>query len=350
MKKILIIEDNPEVRENTSEILELSGYDVIEAENGKQGVKKAIDENPDLIVCDIMMPELDGYGVLHLLAKNPNTSSIPFIFLTAKSEKDDFRKGMSMGADDYISKPFDETDLLTAIENRLRKSEAIKLHFSGELEQVKSFINLSTSLADLEDLSKDQTLKEYSKKDFIYLEGSYPRSLFFVNSGQVKTSKTNRDGKELITGLYKKGDFFGYMPLLNNHEHTDTAVALENTEIYIIPKDDFFQLVQNNREVAYQFIKMLANNVEEKEEELLSIAYNTMRRRVANGLITFYDKQEVVSDEGINISRDDLAHLVGTATETVIRTLSEFKEEGLISSNGRKIVFNDIERLKNLKF
>lgn len=350
MKKILIIEDNPEVRENTSEILELSGYDVIDSENGKAGVKKAISELPDLIVCDIMMPELDGYGVLHLLSKNPTTSAIPFIFLTAKSEKDDFRKGMSMGADDYITKPFDETDLLTAIENRLKKSEAIKQQFTGELDQVQSLLNVSSSLAELEELSKNQTLKSYTKKEFVYLEGSYPRSIYFVNSGQIKTSKTNSDGKELITGIYKKGEFFGYMPLLNNHEHTDSAVSLEASEIYLIPKDDFFQLIQNNREIAYQFIKMLANNIESKEEELLSIAYSTMRIRVANGLITFFDKHEEIPSEGINISRDDLAHLVGTATETVIRTLSEFKEEGLISSNGRKIIFNNIEGLKKLKF
>ena len=203
MKKVLIIEDNLEVRENTVEILELSGYDVSDAENGKVGVRKAIDEVPDIIICDIMMPELDGYGVLHLLSKNPITSSIPFIFLTAKSEKDDFRKGMNMGADDYITKPFDDTDLLTAIENRLKKSETIKHKFSGDLEQVKSLLNVSSSLIELEKLSKNQTLKEYAKKDFVYLESSYPRSIYFVNSGQIKTSKTNRDGKELITGLYK---------------------------------------------------------------------------------------------------------------------------------------------------
>src|SRR5438067_8625614 len=112
MKKILIIEDNEDVRENTREILELSNYKVFEAENGKTGVETALKEKPDLIVCDIMMPVLDGYGVLHLLGKNEETSGIPFIFLTAKSEKTDFRKGMESGADDYLTKPFDGTELL----------------------------------------------------------------------------------------------------------------------------------------------------------------------------------------------------------------------------------------------
>src|ERR1700722_4146955 len=107
MKKILVIEDNQKVRENIAEILELSNYKVLTASEGKAGVEIALKENPDLIVCDIMMPVLDGYGVLHLLNKHKETFSTPFIFLTAKSEKSDFRKGMELGADDYITKPFD---------------------------------------------------------------------------------------------------------------------------------------------------------------------------------------------------------------------------------------------------
>src|SRR5688572_13362054 len=100
MKKILLIEDNTEVRENTSEIISLANYEVLTAENGKVGVELAQKEKPDLIICDIMMPELDGYGVLHILSKKPETAGIPFIFLTAKTEKNDVRKGMNLGADD----------------------------------------------------------------------------------------------------------------------------------------------------------------------------------------------------------------------------------------------------------
>ena len=111
MKKILLIEDNPDVRENTSEILSLANYKVTVAENGKIGVELAQQDRPDLIICDIMMPELDGYGVLHILSKKPETANIPFIFLTAKTEKGDIRKGMNLGADDYLTKPFDDTEL-----------------------------------------------------------------------------------------------------------------------------------------------------------------------------------------------------------------------------------------------
>ena len=121
MKTILLIEDNTDVLETTKEILELADYTVLTALEGKTGVELAKNEKPDLIICDIMMPELDGYGVLNILGKNPNTSSIPFIFLTAKTDKNDIRKGMNLGADDYITKPFEETELLDAVEMRLKR-------------------------------------------------------------------------------------------------------------------------------------------------------------------------------------------------------------------------------------
>ena len=112
MKKIVVVEDNLEVRENLAEILSLSGYEVHEAENGKIGVKVIMETKPDLILCDVMMPELDGFGVLKVLNHNPELMHIPFMFLTAKAEKTDFRKGMGLGADDYITKPYDDVELL----------------------------------------------------------------------------------------------------------------------------------------------------------------------------------------------------------------------------------------------
>lgn len=121
MKKILIIEDNEDIRSNTAEILELSNYQVIVAENGKVGVIKALETKPDLIICDIMMPELDGYGVLHAIQRNETLKNTPFIFLTAKTERADQRRGMEMGADDYITKPFDGTELLNAVSSRMKK-------------------------------------------------------------------------------------------------------------------------------------------------------------------------------------------------------------------------------------
>ncbi|MBQ0737218.1 response regulator, partial [Aquimarina celericrescens] len=105
MKTILLIEDDTALRENTAELLELSNYEVITAPNGKIGIQKALQEKPDIVVCDIMMPEVDGYGVLEALAKNQHTQNVPFIFLSAKTEHKEIRKGMDLGADDYLTKP-----------------------------------------------------------------------------------------------------------------------------------------------------------------------------------------------------------------------------------------------------
>lgn len=128
MPKILLIEDQPQMRENVALILELNGFDVTTAEDGRQGVVKARAERPDLILCDVMMPELDGYGVLHLLRKEESMRAVPFIFLTAKGEKQEQRTGMNLGADDYLTKPCSEADLLSAIQVRLRRNRDISLN------------------------------------------------------------------------------------------------------------------------------------------------------------------------------------------------------------------------------
>ncbi len=150
--KILVIEDNIDVRENIEELLQLSGFKVTTAENGKIGVAKALEETPDLILCDIMMPEMDGYGVLRILSNNPSTMNTPFIFLTAKAEKDDFRKGMGLGADDYITKPFDDVELLDAIDIRLKKNERFKTAFSETSQGLQRFFDEAKGQKEFEKL------------------------------------------------------------------------------------------------------------------------------------------------------------------------------------------------------
>lgn len=351
MKKILLIEDNKDVRENTAEILELAQYNVVTAKNGKEGVELAIKDKPDLIICDIMMPVLDGHGVLHMLSKNKETSSIPFIFLTAKAERSDFRKGMEMGADDYLTKPFDDVELMNAIESRLKKNEALKKEYSKNVEGLNEFIDGAKGVDSLKKLSKENDARVYKKRDEIYKEGGYAKGIYFVNSGKVKIFRTNEQGKELITELHKEGDFFGYLSLLKNESYTTTAVALEDSEVYMIPKDDFFALIYKNAEVSKRFIEMLTNNIQENEEQLIKLAYNSVRKRVAEALVKLSDKYKKDGDEkfSMNVSRDDLAHLVGTATETVIRTLSDFKEEKYIEVSGGTIVILNYDKLAKMK-
>ena len=326
-KRILVIEDNQEVRENLEEILELYGYDVTSAEDGKVGVDKAIEMLPDLILCDVMMPRLDGFGVLNILSKRRETASIPFIFLTAKAEKSDFRRGMNLGADDYIAKPFYKDELLSVLETRLKKSEQLKQKFDGTAQGLSAFINEVRGYEALKKLSDDRKVKTFKKRELVFEEGDYPRYLYFVNSGKVKLFKTNEHGKEYILNICKEGEFFGYVDLIKNDQHNESAAALEATEISLIPKEDFTKLLYGNRDVTSQLIKMLANNVSEQEEQLLHLAYNSVRKRVADAVLFLCEKE---GKEEISILRDDLARIVGTAKESVIRMLTEFKQDGYI--------------------
>lgn len=334
MKKILLIEDNPEVRENTAEILSLANYKVHTAENGKVGVEMATREKPDLIICDIMMPELDGYGVLHILSKKPETASIPFIFLTAKTEKTDIRKGMTLGADDYLTKPFDDTDLLNAIEARLNKISLLKKQYAANASGLDEFIEDAQRVLNLNDLAKDRKVKTYKKKTGIYMEGELPNNLYFVKSGNVKSFRTNADGKELIISLYKEGDFFGYEAILENSNYGESAMALEDSEITVIPRHDFLTLLHGHPEISRTFVSMLCKKIAEKEAQLLNLAYNSVRQRTAEALLKIHTLKEM---DVVSISRDDLAKMVGTASESVIRVLSDFREEGIIAIDGGKI-------------
>lgn len=350
-KSILLIEDNKEMRENTAEILELANYKVSVAKNGKEGVEIAQKARPDLIICDIMMPVLDGYGVLHMLSKNDETASIPFIFLTAKAERSDLRKGMEMGADDYLTKPFDDIELLNAVESRLRKSEVMKKEFSKNMDGLNEFISSAKGIDDLKKLSQERDIRAFKKKENIYIEDGYPRGIYFVVKGKIKTYKTHEQGKEFITGLYKEGDFFGYLALLEGGKYTDSAMTLEDSEVCLIPKDDFIALIYKNAEVSRKFIKMLSDNLREKEEHLIKLAYNSVRKRVAEALVTLSDRYKKDGEQqfSMNISREDLANLAGTATETTIRTLSDFKEDGLIDIKGGTIAVQNYDRLAKMR-
>lgn len=351
-KKIALIEDNHEMRENIQEILELANYTVYSAENGKKGVEVIKAEKPDLILCDIMMPELDGYGVLYMVSKNPETASIPFIFLTAKSEKDDFRKGMNMGADDYLTKPFEDTELLDAIEKRLKRIELFAGEFQPTEKGLSDFLESVKGNESLEKLTHEKRTKKFNKKDTVFFEEDYPNFLYFVNSGKIKTSKMNKDGKDFITGLYSDGDFFGYLEMIKDSNYTETASALENSELTLIPREDFLKLLYSSKEVSSKFIKMLAGSMAEKQAELLNLAYDTVRKRVADSLLKLSEKYNTGNDANfsMSISRDDLAAIVGTATESVIRTLSEFKADGYINIKGSNITILAPDKLKNFRF
>jgi CheY-like chemotaxis protein/CRP-like cAMP-binding protein len=348
MRRLLVIDDHDDIRENIAEILSLAGYEAFTAENGKRGVETAIKQRPDLVICDIMMPDLDGYGVLHLIRKNPATEHIPFIFLTAKAERVDFRKGMEMGADDYITKPFDDIELLSAIEVRLKKYDVLQAKYPADEKGVSDLI-MDLSRSGLLNMQMDQyETDDIPKRQTLYSEGKRPKVLYYLKKGKIKAFRVNEDGKEYITNFFAAGDFIGYLPLLEGENYNDTAEVLEDAEVVIIPRDEFVEGVYNDILVAKKFIQLIAQNVQEKELRLLSLAYGSLRKRVAKALLDIHIKFNSV--QALDISREDIAQYVGTATESLIRTLSDFKSEKLIDILGGKIRITDVNRLNNLLY
>jgi len=347
-KKVLIIEDNNDIRENVVEILQLAGYTVFDANNGKTGVELAVKHLPDIILCDIMMPELDGYGVLYMLNKNPDIATTPFIFLTAKAERVDLRKGMEMGADDYLTKPFDDMELLNAIESRLKKKDLQEQFYSKSLDKLNSLISKNSGLAELKKIIQERKSRQFKRNQVIYYDGDKGNGLYLVINGKIKTVKLAEDGRELMTGIYNTDDYLGANAILLNDVYTDTATAMEDSLLCLIPKDQVDQLLNLYPEVGKEFIKLLANDIREKEEQLLQLAYHSVRKRMAEAMVKLA-KQQTIEGESFKITREDLAAMAGMATETVSRTLSDFKDEGLIDKKGSSITILDINRLVKMK-
>ena len=336
ISRILIIEDNTDIRENIAELLQLSGYQTLEADNGKTGAKMALDQLPNLILCDIMMPDLDGYGVLHILSKHKETINIPFIFLTAKAEKSDIRKGMTLGADDYITKPFEETDLLNAIENRLKKSNNV--------------LSNPSNTGSFDDLFAHKVIQSYSTKQLIYNEGDTPRYIYFLQSGKVKIVKMNKDGKEVVLELCNSGDFFGYWGALEDHDHGESAEVIEDCEIWQVPMLDFKHLLTTNTEVSSKFLKLLSKNLLIKESKILELAYESVRKRVANSLVAMCDVYGEGEKLTMKVPRELIASMAGTSVETAIRMLTEFKNDGYILVQSSEITIVNYDKLKNSPF
>lgn len=350
MNTILLIEDDAVLRENTAEILELSNYKVITAPNGRIGIEKALQENPNIIVCDIMMPEVDGYGVLEALAKNKDTQHIPFVFLSAKTEHKEIRKGMNMGADDYLTKPFDEEELISAVESRLAKAKILSenvlqstLENTGENDNVRN-------LNELKNLFDDEgEISTYKKGEAIYKEGDHSNFIYLILKGVVKTHQMDENGKELITTLYKADDFLGFTSFEENIPYQESATAVETTELAGISKQSLKGVLEENKKVSLELMNVLTDNLSEIKQQLLQMAYSSVKRKTAQTILQFVKILDKKPSENIKILRADLASVAGIATESLIRTLSSFKKEGLLEIEGRNIKILDIEGLEMME-
>lgn len=339
MHKILVIEDNEGVRENIAEILSLSGYEVETAIDGIDGIEKARNYEPDLILCDIMMPKLDGFGVLKIVSEDARLKDRPFIFLSAKTDNEDVRRGMGIGADDYITKPFDDLSLLEAIEVRLKK-------FQNANENRRDLLLSSTKLEQaFSTLLEDTEERKFSEKEYIYEHGKTPRWIYYVVSGLVKHKYMNDLGKEIILEVWKEGEIFGIEAPYMDNRYFGSAVAFRDSKIRCIKLDIFKEAVKSDPNMANYLIDVICNRKRNYAHSLGMIAYSSVRKKVANSLVFFSD---LYGSNDIEVSREDLAARATTAKETLIRALSDFKSENLIKTSKGMIHILDKKALESM--
>lgn len=346
MKTILIIEDDAILRGNTAELLLLSDYEVLTASNGKTGVEIALKHLPDLIICDIMMPEMDGYQVLDTLTNHERTRYIPFIFLSAKTKHKEVRKGMDLGADDYLTKPFEEEDLLNSVETRISKAKIMTDRQSADQGGVEESLS---NLNQLKNFFCDEgEVVQFKKDEIVFDKGDRSNKLYLILSGLVKTHILDSSGKELITGLYKPDDFLGFTSFESNIPFTESATTMEETEMVGLSKEYLKNILHDNREVTLELMNLLTDNLEEFKQQLMRMAYSSVRKKTASTLIQFAGLSHRAPAESIRIARNDLAANAGIAPESLIRTLSEFKKNKLIEIEGRTIHILDMQGLRQI--
>ena len=326
---LLVVEDDENISTAISEYFSRAGYSVKTVEDGLNGVKAALEDPPDAVVLDLMLPKMDGLAVCKELREK--VGYLPILMLTAKDDVVDKVLGLEMGADDYITKPFDGLELLNVIELRLKKNDLIKTTFRNTITDIGDFIYKTKQLPNFQKLSDQLRSRVYKKKEFVFVEGEQPKYVYFVDRGLVKTFKSTNEGKELITGLHRNGDFFGFVSLLESKPTNESAIVMKESQIYMIPQQDFLTLIYANKEIARKFISMLASNLYEAENKLLELAYQSVRQRVATVLLKLNNQTDSAKgDHHITVARKDLSGLVGTTTESLNRTLVDFKNEGLI--------------------
>lgn len=344
MKKILIIEDNTDVRENLEEILQLSGYEVLAAKDGKEGVNSANSWKPDLILCDVMLPVLDGFGILQILSKNPELNSIPFIFLTAKTELTDMRKGMNLGADDYITKPFKKDELLSVIEMRLERAQQ-----HGERPQTESKLkNVERSLGLLRNLFDDAEERSYPPGYNFFSENDRPRNAIFLQSGIVKEYNTSDYGRELIFRIHTENHYPGIWEAYRGDHYQTCCTSITDCSTLSLPLETFRESIQNEPYIVYGLQELLYRQKITAESKLLAAAFHSVRKKVAMMLEELHGLGFGNNENSIDINRADLSSMCGTAKETLTRTLSDFKDENLVDIQGGKIVIADLKGLQNM--
>lgn len=208
---------------------------------------------------------------------------------------------------------------------------------------------------DLALLNKNMVTHNYKKGEILFRDRSYPTGIYYINKGKVKKYKTDKDGREQIFYVCRKGELLGYHALISEEKYTDTASTIEESTISFIPKDDFLNAIQSSSILSNRLLKVMSHEFGVLTNGLAIFAQKTVRERLALSLLLLRDKYQKENQENkpieLDLSRDDLSKYVGTARETLVRLLHDFKEEGLIETNGRKIILKNplkISKISNL--
>lgn len=348
MNRILIIIENRENRQYLNDLLSIASYNVIDAKSGIEGIQMATSAQPDIILCDLLMKETDGYEVLVALSQNAITSTIPFVFLSDELKKTYFRKGMEMGADDFICRPFDDAQLLNAIATRLKKHEIQLEYFKSQQPNHSATPNFFQGKVALDLMREQSQIRKIKKKQVLFYEGDKVIGIYYIHKGAIKITKIAQDGRELTVRIHSAGDYIGLHRLYTEQNHSDNAEAMSDCEISILPLHEFESLIEHHPEIAAKFIKILSQESNQIEDHLIRIAYDSVRKRIANSLISYF-KTYCAEGQSIHLSRNELANISGTTPETVSRTLTDFENEGLIRKELSRIVIVQPQKLSNLK-
>ncbi|MBC9934711.1 Crp/Fnr family transcriptional regulator [Chitinophaga qingshengii] len=194
-------------------------------------------------------------------------------------------------------------------------------------------------------LTAHQRKRTYAPQEILFREGAFPAGIFYIVSGKVKKFKADKEGREQIVNLARTGELVGYHALLSEERYPDTAAALEESTIAFIPKDDFLAALDHSPILTNRLLTTLSHEYAVLVNNLTMFAQKTVRERLALQLLIVREKFKIKGEDAINLNREDLANLVGTARENVIRALAVFRDEGLVETRGRKIIIRDVDKL-----
>jgi len=345
MKKILLIEDDEEFRASTVDILSLSNYEVQACKNGKEGVQKSLSWKPDLIICDIILPKLDGYGVLRVLRNSEFLKDVLIICITGHQEIEHYRKCMEFGADDFLLKPFSPTELLKAIETRFDRHSIHSEHLTTQS---------STGRKKYDDILakvlEGRPVVPGRKGSPMFEAGQTPRFACYVISGMIRTIRFDFSGKELTTGIFTKGKFVGLSEALQGIPFMDSAIVLQNSELILIPIVDFLQITHREPVFLSSLVNQLALDVISNNQLLINLAYQDMRGKVALALLRLYQfyKKDNPQVTHVKQPRAIIASMAGVAKESATRTMIDFVEEGIVEVTPEGYRILNFERLERL--